>query len=390
MKHLPIFSFFILILLLPSCDKNSSDSAKFIAFDLEAGINHPEAFAMSDIVSSISYIPLETEQESLIGKIHIIVIADDKFLLNTRNKEIKVFSEEGTFSHDIGRIGKGPGEYSDARNLSWDSDSKEVLIYNIGNTSLQFYSLAGNFKRNLKVPHNPMFVYPLQNGKYIGSLLFETQLDSLYGKVFQFDTTGTVIGYGKAKMAEQQVPSIMVSPSFFKMGTKDLFIPGRSDTVFQISDGNIIPLVSLGLGNLMIPDEIYYSKGVSSVEKAKYIYILLGYELNENEFAVEFRKGKHYYMAICNIKTGKSQVMKIDQSGIVNDIDGGLPLDGLYYSTTQDGYLYRYVDPINLITDLEEGILKDPSAELQATINLLDQEDNPVIIKMKIRERVLK
>jgi hypothetical protein len=105
---------------------------------------------------------------------------------------------------------------------------------------------------------------------------------------------------------------------------------------------------------------------------------------------VEFRKGKDYYMAICNIKIGKSQVMKIDQSGIVNDIDGGLPLNGLYYSTTQDGYLYRYVDPINLITDLEEGILKDPSAELKTTINKLDQEDNPVIIKMKIRDRVLK
>lgn len=390
MKYLPICCFIILVSLLSSCLSNSNESPELMVFDLQAGMSHPESFVMSDIISTMSYIPLETREESLIGFIDKITIADDKFVLSDRKKGIKVFLNEGAFSHDIGGIGKGPGEYIQVRSLSWDHKSKEVVVYNVGNANLQFYSPNGHFKRSFKVPHNPMNIYPQQNGKYLGSLMFDTQIDSVFGKVFQFDTTGKVVGYGKENMTEQNFPPLFVYPSSFQMGSKDLFIPERSDTVFQVFDGQLIPIISFGLGNLMVPDEIYYSSNASSDEMSKYIYFLNGYGLNDDEFVVEFKKGKQKYLALCNIKTGKSKVMKNDQSGITNDIDGGHPITGFYYSKIQNGYLYSMVSPIYLKTNLEEGVLSEPSANLRTLINGLDVEDNPLIIKMKIRDNILK
>jgi len=237
-----------------------------------------------------------------------------------------------------------------------------------------------------------MFVYPQQNGKYLGSLLFDTQIASIFGRIFQFDTTGMVIGYGKERTTEQNLPPLFAVPSFFKMGTKDLYIPERNDAIFQIIDEELVPYACLGLGKLMMPDEIYFNRNASQEEKSNYIFSLSGHGLNENEFVVEFRVGKQNYWAFCNVNNGHSKLIKKNESGIPNDndIDGGPPLNGFYYTTIQNGYLYRASSPVYLKTDLEEGAFLDPSSDLRAFINGLDLEDNPVIIKMKLKDQILK
>ena len=102
MKYLPLYIILFLISFLSSCQNKSKDSNELMVFDLETGIGNPESFVLSDLISTISYIPLETCQESLMGSVHTIAIAEDEFLLTARNKGIKVFSNEGVYSHDIG------------------------------------------------------------------------------------------------------------------------------------------------------------------------------------------------------------------------------------------------------------------------------------------------
>jgi len=375
-----------IVLLMTSCKNNQKDIGTIYEFDIPEAINNPEQIKMSDFVSEISYVELETTQESLIGKVHTLIPAEDKYLLSSRNKTIRVFSDNGEYVKDIGKIGKGPGEYNDVRSLFWDDNLKEVIIYNIGNANLQFYTIDGNFKRSFKVPHSPMFVYRQHNGKYLGSLLFETQIDSIIGRHFQFDTLGIVFPYGQQKDAEEQnLPTIFAMPSFFQMGDLDLFIPERSDTVFQVEGKELIPFAALGLSDKMMPDKVYYNRDASPEVKSKYIYSINAKGLNDHEFVAEFKLGSNRFIAFCNTRNGSSKILELDDSGIPNDIDGGLPITNFFYSTICNGYLYMAQSPLYFKSGIEEGLLPNPSPELREFVNQLDNEDNPLIIKMKLK-----
>lgn len=375
----------IIIIMASSC-QSDKDAGALIEFDIPEAINNPEEIKMSDFISQISYIALETTQESLIGRVHTLVPAEDKFLISSRSKTVHVFSDNGEYIKDIGKIGKGPGEYVDARSVFWDDNLQEVIIYNIGNANLQFYTIDGEIKRTFKAPHSPMFVYRQQNGNFLGSLLFEAQFDSIFGRHFQFDTLGIVVPYGQQKDAEEQnIPLTFAMPSFFQMGDLDFFIPERSDTIFQIGDTELIPFAVLGLSDKMMPDKVYFNRDASSEVKSKYIYSINAIGLSEHEFVAEFKIGSNRFIAFCDIKNGSSKIVELDELGIPNDIDGGLPITNFFYSTISNGYMYMALSPIYFKSGLEEGILKNPSPEFIEMVSNFDEEANPVIIKMKLK-----
>lgn len=71
-----------------------------------------------------------------------VVIADD------RNHQISVFGKNGAYSHDIGRVGRGPGEFERVRSAGLLGDTLWVIDGSQPRTS--FFSLEGEFLRSVR------------------------------------------------------------------------------------------------------------------------------------------------------------------------------------------------------------------------------------------------
>ena len=77
-------------------------------------LDKPQKVSLFDYFSHIELIPLETNDEVLVGRIYKIIEHQHNYYIFDRHSAIycvQVFDEEGKFSHKIGKKGQGPGEY---------------------------------------------------------------------------------------------------------------------------------------------------------------------------------------------------------------------------------------------------------------------------------------
>ena len=73
-------------------------------------LKHREQMKLSDICDSLIYIPLETKKESLLGGVSKVKVDGDDVFINYY-WGLYHFKINGDFVGQIGRKGRGPGEY---------------------------------------------------------------------------------------------------------------------------------------------------------------------------------------------------------------------------------------------------------------------------------------
>lgn len=109
-------------------------------------------YRLSELFSSIKYIPLETKKESLIGRIrHIELINDTIYILDaSSSKCLFIFSLDGKFIRRIGEVGRGPGEFISPSDFTIDVKNHEIYIIDSYIQKINIYSTSGKFKRMIK------------------------------------------------------------------------------------------------------------------------------------------------------------------------------------------------------------------------------------------------
>lgn len=105
-----------------------------------------ETFKLSDIASSFSIIPLETNDSCLIGEISKLDFFNEKIFVLDKiySARLFVFSKDGRFLYDIGRRGAAPNEYIQINDFS--IDRKKNIIYVLCDKKKVFsYTLSGQY-----------------------------------------------------------------------------------------------------------------------------------------------------------------------------------------------------------------------------------------------------
>jgi hypothetical protein len=75
--------------------------------------------------------------------------AGDLFILDDKESCIKVFDNSGKYVRTIGRRGQGPGEIGGASSMSIPLGSNELIVMDISNNRLAFFSMDGRFIKNV-------------------------------------------------------------------------------------------------------------------------------------------------------------------------------------------------------------------------------------------------
>lgn len=95
---------------------------------------------LSSYFSKARYIPLETNSNSLLGRIHEMWVEGDTiFILDQMSRTLQMFDKSGKHLGIVGGRGKGPGEYSRPTDFGIDGD--RLYLFDSTSQKILFYQL---------------------------------------------------------------------------------------------------------------------------------------------------------------------------------------------------------------------------------------------------------
>ena len=147
---------FVLQIVVISCatkQKETQNNPDLLIIDLD-NIKNKETVKASDFFKNSKSIILETSENSLIGNIkqiyinnHYIIVFDD-----SENLSVLVFNLDGTFSHKIGELGRGAGEYISISDFTVDDKKDEIYLLDSEDAKVKKYHLnTGKFINSIPI-----------------------------------------------------------------------------------------------------------------------------------------------------------------------------------------------------------------------------------------------
>ena len=168
MKNLCLFAAILWFIGLVSCQNNSAskreaakmevsmddsdiktieiDSTNVITFDIK---KTKEIKDVWELIDNIEYIPLETNDNVLMGNIEKLMLYNGKYYLldGSIAYSVFIFNEDGSHYKTINNVGRGPQEYVKLNNMTIDKYNDELILTDRSDYSLHFYDTDGNFKK---------------------------------------------------------------------------------------------------------------------------------------------------------------------------------------------------------------------------------------------------
>jgi hypothetical protein len=137
-KLILIITLTLVIMSSLGCSTKPENNLKVIK--INPAISDDQEFLK--IISNIEVIPLETNDNCLLGRIWSLKTSENKFYIQTLdgNNPLYVFDQQGGFINQIGRQGRGPEEFVQLSGFLVDEN---ITLFTTGKT-LE-YSLEGNF-----------------------------------------------------------------------------------------------------------------------------------------------------------------------------------------------------------------------------------------------------
>ena len=422
--------FIVSLYLLSDCRQNSIDETAGIAvIDVINNIGSYQKIYVSELVSDLEYIPLETNDNCLIAAVrnmvvtpsHIFVQAYRSFgspdLIMPGATRCYAFSRDGRFLCEIGRVGQGPGEYQSIMGLS--IDEKNQLLYIETPRTILEYSYDGIFHRSIHKPQN-LNELPIREVIFVHDNLFighspNHRGNEMYTFVL-FNDSGRVIKTfdNHVKFNRTGDGVSIESDAMFPFSVSDyIFVKEvANDTLFRLNEQNdLIPQFVFNVGKytfqdkrgkeiraqdymsdvLMIPHGLYPMIGTPD-----YIFFSIG-DRHVNIPKPKARTEGRYHppRGIYDIANKTTRLLDSDsvsrQMGLINDIDGGFAFWPKYYSS--DNVLVDVQQAYEMIEKLTNSYftgrtIKNPQAhqKLKELLKKLDEEDNPVIVIAKLKK----
>jgi hypothetical protein len=332
-----------------------------------------------DFIKSVSYIPLETTFDCLIGERPTINLTD-KYIIVTNLKKCLLFDRKtGKFIQEIGRYGRGPGEYQSTRGFFNESTSK--LYFQGWNGVLLKYSLEGKETQSIPIPDfQDNFTTPFvpENYNYVDNSTIACNIFNLNGTektlIMIFDEKGKDLVRIPNRNVTKEHKIILTTGEFKFAHNKDnlLYIQRYNDTIFSVTVNKSIPYLILKKGRYMPIKENYSTESINIMdyfESQKFIFLNL-------------MVNRKSYFALYNKSDSKIKVTE-STSGIINNTDSFVPFK-------PTAILKEELIGITQSTELMSWFEKNPDLreklppELK-TFSSKQPTDNPVIVIAKLK-----
>lgn len=429
------FLFIILLLLLyfPMGYGQKSNNGKIPEIDIVSRLGTYRHVPMGEHISEVEYVPLETGRKFMIGRIKHSIITDTHIFVADFDY-CYAFTRTGKFVSEIGRKGRGPGEWPNT--LSGISvDEKNQLIYLDTYHAIFEYTWDGKFMRAIEKPTfgKGKDIVNILNVSFFHGNLFLGYINNRSGiephNWILIDDTGSIVKLfdNHIKLDKEQFTSTIFDPRIMLSGSTYVK-EGINDTLFSLSRRNneLVPEFVFDLGKYAFPTDVHISfNNVLEIESKSalvqsaaygpivvpqnnvFFFILVGRKTGlpipqgiteQSTFmgGAITADDSGTVSGMYNISNGKTVLLDRDpitrRRGLVNDIDGGLSFWPKYYNEFENELIdvWEAYDMKELLTEeyFAAHPAKDPAAHtrLRELLKSLKETDNPVIVIAKLKK----
>ena len=386
--------------------------------DIENAIQNPQELLLSDFGEKISYVLLETTDESLVKLLSSskMIVTDQYIFIGENHSPILCFERTtGKFLRTIGSLGQGPGEYQNPSEMEVDAEAKRIYI-RVAPSHYLCYDFEGEFLHTLTLPGERTFMmgahYFADNKAYgYGNILNEGATNQAYAYrlpkgICTDSLTLTEPASKKSKGVARMRGAEAYGGSFFMVEHKDgTWTAGnRMNGTFQSLNGKLFH-------KDLFCDTLFQMKGLHR-EKAIAAFHLGSYGDYERYETAKNMEGKYllprvlydgeriyftlftdmYNMqsltkklqtksvrpgcGIYNLRTGEVKVQK--DYMYLQHPDEGMPKACIYTLST-DGHWVAVYQAEKLV-EARENI---PAEKQPEWMKNLKEDDNPVILMIK-------
>lgn len=353
---------------------------------------------LSDFVESIEYIPLETKDECVIGQGMVFDMDETHIIVKFNGcKSVYLFDRKGHFLNTIGNTGGGPQEFIGVGNIFLDADNNSIIVHDIG--KVLYFNKQGKFLRSTPLPIDNRNTVAYFRGLLLRTAESYIFRDSTYNVYQIYNPKGQLI-----KEAIRSIPiPLKKDPnwriSYVTQNTIPVYTYHNmphvreylNDTVYAINELNQFnPKYVFNLGKYKVTPEIQSDIEHWSERTYNKVFLLDIIEM-KNTLLIQYTYQEKIHSCYYNKKENK--LYKFKSRGYPNDYDGGIDFEAVFVG--QKNRIARTaIEAADFISFLEEKKpdnqkIKGPKSAVDAFKKLakkVDEEDNPIIMIMKLKE----
>jgi hypothetical protein len=220
-----------------------------------------------DNIKNARFVKLETNDNSLIGELKHIKVAENRIFILDSNmaKALFVFDYEGKFLFKVGSIGQGPGEYSSVNDFFIDEAKQQIIIYDSNMRNLYYYDWRGVFVNKHSFSDLwPNACCPLDADCYALDFT-RKERNKFYLSLLDKDNR-FYFNY-KPLDADHDFTNKTNIAFYPGLEKKVFYTPTRCDTIFVISNSGIESGYAIDFGSRKLPAD--FDKNTPTSEQAQ-------------------------------------------------------------------------------------------------------------------------
>lgn len=360
------------MIIISGCtDKTPRDENTSLKKSIPVDVTIMDYIPYDSLVSSIEFIPLETNTNCFVDEITDVVFGKEVVLINSFRQPVYCFDKNGNFKFKLGDLGIGPGEYQEINGISvengyiymYDSRSGTMIIYD---------EFSGDYIRQLRFPFIYAKAYVLNGYVYASEFLDKYRLVS-----FPLNNLKAVkeLYYSK----ETLLGNYKFRKKITRSDNRLFWTNPLTGDIYELEDGNMIQFISLDFGMNALPSENLKEK-VKEPKNAQQIgdfliadsIIHLTYYYNEEQYT-------------CLFDFSSRRIFNMDLLKYMERFRGKLnfAIQKLpFVSYESDGWFYELLQPYGKFF-VDKTL--SPKYETYKRLENLSEDSNPYIVRYKFR-----
>lgn len=369
--------FLMISLLMSGCSANKNDIEVLNINKIASDIVNS-----TDIFTDIRIVPLETQDESLVGRIGNIIIKNGHIYIADRSTVFK-FDENGVFESKISRQGRGPGEYYNITDFQIGGNDnplvycdlcKKIFEYDwsgtlVNTTDVDFYGYS-IFLAN----DSSLFIFQGSNGEK--------------HKVCQYKDNVLINSYIYLDDHLKEFLHTAGLQNFSTFNGCTYFYERYNDTVYQLVNDEFVPKFVVNYNGRNIPKS-YFERNYSDMREFvntidnQFVYGIYSFLETDSQYYVQYSTDlAHRHTALIKKEDGQS----IDFLGIKeNKYLKNYEIEYKFSYNQGNGEVVYELNGCQIMEYANANLSKEDAAAVAKAISYSGEDQNPILLIGKLK-----